>query len=271
MKKHRYAFLTATLVALLAAWSLPAQNNDTTVDTTGLPGDHFSLQGALDLFKKAQSIEEFEKSLNTEDNNVNNLDLNDDGKIDYIRVIDRMDKDVHSFVLQIPVSDKESQDVAVIELEKTGSETAVLQIIGDESFYGEQVIAEPFQEENVKAGGRGGGSSLITEPMAIVVNVWGWPCVRFVYRPAYVAWVSPWRFGVYPGWWRPWRPRPVVVFRAGLAPFRPHYCYVKTHRVVRAHAIYKPYRAYSPVYRSRREFRVRRGPGPRMHRGRGRH
>ena len=43
-----------------------AQNSD----STGLPGDHFSLQGALEMFKKANSIEEFEKLINTESNNV---------------------------------------------------------------------------------------------------------------------------------------------------------------------------------------------------------
>ena len=30
-------------------------------DSTGLPGDNFSLQGALEMFKKASSPEEFEK------------------------------------------------------------------------------------------------------------------------------------------------------------------------------------------------------------------
>ena len=44
-------------------------------DSTGFEGDHFSLEGAMDLFKNAQSIEEFEKQLNQEENHVNNLDL----------------------------------------------------------------------------------------------------------------------------------------------------------------------------------------------------
>jgi hypothetical protein len=30
------------------------------IDSTGLPGDNFSLQGALELFKKASGPEEFE-------------------------------------------------------------------------------------------------------------------------------------------------------------------------------------------------------------------
>src|SRR5690606_33363692 len=48
-----------------------------------VPGDNFSLEGALELFKKSSSPEEFEKMLNTPDTKVNNLDLNGDGYIDY--------------------------------------------------------------------------------------------------------------------------------------------------------------------------------------------
>ena len=49
-----------------------------------VPGDNFSLEGALELFKKSASPEEFERSLNDPDSRVNNLDLNGDGYIDYI-------------------------------------------------------------------------------------------------------------------------------------------------------------------------------------------
>ncbi|MEQ3662449.1 MAG: hypothetical protein ABNG96_07155, partial [Flavobacterium sp.] len=44
-------------------------------------GENFSLEGALEMFKKSNSLEEFEKLLNTEENNVNNLDLNKDEQI----------------------------------------------------------------------------------------------------------------------------------------------------------------------------------------------
>src|SRR5258705_1849693 len=130
-------------------------------DSTGLPGDNFSLQGALQMFQKSSSIEEFEKLINAEDNHVNNLDLNEDGDIDYVRVIDKMDKDVHAFILQVAVSENENQDIAVIELEKTGAENAVIQIAGDEDIYGEQVIVEPDggdeNNDEKKNNGRGPG------------------------------------------------------------------------------------------------------------------
>ena len=70
-----------------------------------VPGDHFDLNGALDLFKKSESPESFEKALNTEGNFVNNLDLNGDGDIDYIQVVEKMEGDIHVLVLQVAVNE----------------------------------------------------------------------------------------------------------------------------------------------------------------------
>src|SRR6187399_3572132 len=138
----RIIFTSAILVlSLSATTSLKAQSNQP--DSTGLPGDNFSLQGALEMFKKAGSPEELEKLINSQDNGVNNLDLNGDGQIDYIKVIAKKQGDAHVFVLQDVISDKESQDVAVIELEKTGDANAVVQIVGDEDIYGDTTTVEP--------------------------------------------------------------------------------------------------------------------------------
>jgi hypothetical protein len=234
-------------ITLLLTFSLSAQDADP-VDSTGLPGDHFSLEGAVELFKKAESPEEFEKLLNSENNDVNNLDLNEDGEVDYIRVIDHMDGDVHAIVLQVPVSDVESQDIAVIEIEKTGAEEAILQIIGNEDIFGEQVIAEPFEEEFK---GKGKGPSVDEDFARVVVNVWLWRPVRFIYAPGYVVWVSPWRYRHYPVWWRPWRPHPWRAFHVRVTPFRRHCHVVTTHRVVHAHKVYTPRRTSSKVVHTR--------------------
>ncbi len=214
------------------------------IEDSGLPGEHFSLEGAIDLFQKADNIEAFEKALNEENNPVNNLDLNEDGKVDYIRVVDNMDGDAHAFVLQVPVSETETQDIAVIELEKDGPESALLQIVGDEDIYGQQMIAEPFDEKEQDDDGKH-GPAISNGPVRIVVNVWGWPAVRFVYRPAYTPWVSPWRWAAYPRWWRPYPLRPLGVFRVGVRPFHRHCHVVTTHRVVRAHNVYAPHRKTS--------------------------
>ncbi|MBK7871008.1 MAG: hypothetical protein IPJ74_10115 [Saprospiraceae bacterium] len=237
----------SVLTALFFTTSLLAQEVDP-ADSTGFPGDHFSLEGAIELFKKQNPLEDFEKLLNTEGSNVNNLDLNEDGEIDYIRVVDNMDGDVHAIVLQVPVSASESQDIAVIEIEKQGSEEAILQIIGDEDIYGEQVIVEPFEEEvNTK----GKGPTMDDEIARVVVNVWGWPSVRFVYAPGYRVWVSPYRWSYYPTWWRPWRPHPWRTFHVNVRPFHRHHHVVTTHRVVRAHKVYAPRRTSSKVVHTR--------------------
>jgi hypothetical protein len=250
MKTHRFLGRLGIFSAILfSSLSIFAQNN-AAADSTGLPGDNFSLEAAIELFKKAESLEDFEKLLNTEANKVNNLDLNEDGEIDYIRVIDNMDGDAHAIALQVSVSEKESQDIAAIEIEKQGNENAVLQIIGDEDIYGKQVIAEPFQEEQVKTD-KNKGPAPYMGTVRIVVNVWLWPPVRFMYRPGYVVWVSPWRWRHYPTWWRPWRPSPWHSYHVWASPYRAHCHVVTTHRVVHAHGIYTPRRTSSTVVHTR--------------------
>lgn len=243
------------LILTMAGTSLNAQSNSD--DSTGLPGDNFSLQGALAMFQKAASPEEFEKMLNTQDNHVNNLDLNGDGNIDYIRVIDKSDGKNHVFILQVPVSEKESQDIAVIELEKTGDKYATLQIVGDEDIYGEQKIVEPGddkgdQMDNDNSNGPSyNQNDIYAETNRIVVNVWFWPCVRYVYVPSYTLWVSPWRWHMYPVWWHPWTPFAWHVFYPFSRPYYRSYFVVSTHRMIHARAIYAPYRTTSVIVRTR--------------------
>ena len=240
------------LFVCFAATSITAKAQE---DSTGLPGDNFSLQGALEIFKQSSSVEEFEKQINTENKNVNNLDLNGDGEIDYVKVIDKADKDVHAFVLQVAVSETENQDIAVIELEKTGDETAVAQIVGDEEIFGEQTIVEASDEgdemDNATENKANGPSANYTESNRIIVNVFFWPSVRFVYRQAYVPWVSPWRWRHYPNYWKPWRPFAWNVFHPRAYVYHRHCAVVRTHRVVAAHRVYTPYRTSSTIVRTR--------------------
>lgn len=242
------------LLFVLISFAVSTISAKAQADSTGMPGDNFSLQGAVDMFKKASSPEEFEKLINSKDNDVNNLDLNGDGDVDYINVIDKADKNLHAFILQVAVSESENQDIAVIELEKTGDETAVLQIIGDEDIYGEQVIVEASEEgdEVDDDGGSGNGPSAdYFRDSRVIVNVYLWPSVRYVYRPAYKPWVSPWRWRHYPGWWKPWRPLSLHVFRPRVLRYRSNYAIVRTHRVVSAHRLYTPHRVGSVTVRTR--------------------
>jgi hypothetical protein len=207
-----------------------------------VPGDYFSLEGALELFKKSASPEEFERLLNSPQSKVNNLDLNGDGEIDYIRVIDRNEGNIHAFIIQAIVSPTESQDVAVISLEKLANGKAVLQITGDEDVYGIETIIEPTEEVRVYAG---------TTTARTVVNVWTWPSVQYVYSPYYSVWVSPWNWYRRPVWWRTWRPVAYYDYYSWWQPYRPYYTICYTPRIVYAHHIYRPYRTTSVVVYNR--------------------
>ena len=197
----RIAFI---LAGLLGAQASMAQ--DAAADSTGLPGDDLSLPGVLGLFSAAKDLESFEKALNTADNKVNNLDLDGNGEVDYIRVVDVGKGDVHVIALRVPVSKEESQDVAVIEVEKTGDQSARALIRGDVLLYGDSVLLEPTAEVMKQAKGAGGPDIGEAYPVYVWVNVWSWPCVSWMYGPSYVWWDSPWYWGYYPGWYSPWRP-----------------------------------------------------------------
>ncbi len=57
-------------------------------------------------------------------NYVNNLDLNGDENTDYISVIGKTNGEASAIILQLAINSIKSQDVAVIEIEKQGNESA---------------------------------------------------------------------------------------------------------------------------------------------------
>jgi len=137
------------------------------------------------LFSKANTLEDFEKSLNIENNNVNNLDLNLDGKIDYIRVIDRMDKKAHAITLQAIVGDNDFQDIAVTEIEQKSADNAIAQIVGDEDIYGQELYVEAnpdnsIIDDNGQLIKKGPSPYAEYSPIRIYFNVWAWPCVQYM-------------------------------------------------------------------------------------------
>ncbi len=242
MKTRRVINLVA-MSLLLSGWtSVYAQD-----DRIEVPGDHFSLEGALELFKKSASPEEFERLLNSPNTEVNNLDLNGDGDIDYIKVIDRNQGNVHAFILQAVVSANENQDVAVIELEKLANRKAVLQITGDADIYGIETIIEPTEEVRVNAG---------TSTNRTVVNVWTWPSVQYIYSPYYYGWASTWDWYYRPIWWHTWRPINYYSYYSYWQPYRPYYSVCYTHRVGYAQQIYQPYRSTSAMVYNRHHNQI---------------
>lgn len=220
------------------------KNND--ADSTQVSGDNFSLEGALTFFKNSNTLEEFEKALNEENNSVNNLDLNNDGNTDYITVQSIKDNDTHVVVLSTYLGNNEKQDIATIGIEKTGKEEATLQIIGDEELYAKNTVVEPFDisEKSEKSKGPNASELRINR---LIVNVWGWSCVRYMYAPRYVVWSSPYYWGAYPSYWRPWRPVRYGIFYTRITPYRAYFRPTRTFRVVQARNIYMPKRRTTTI------------------------
>jgi hypothetical protein len=205
---------TLALVFFCAGIGLKAQEKEDKLD---LPGDNLNLYAVLKLFQESETLEAFEKKLNEEDSKINNLDLDGDDKTDYIKVVDNLDGDVHTIVLQVAVSATETQDVAVFTVQKNDKGGVEIQLVGDEDLYGKDYIIEPNMEgagekaTETPNPGYTGNTKVVNEQKVVVqqtttVQISAWPIVRFIFLPTYIAWHSPWYWGYYPPYWHPWRP-----------------------------------------------------------------
>lgn len=219
----KYLLSTCILLFTLCCFSASAQNPEQ--ERLDLPGDNLNLYAVLKLFQQSPTLEQFERALNSDSANINNLDLDGDDKIDYIQVVDSVDGAIHNIILKVYVSETEEQNVAVIIMERDQDGQAKVQLVGDEDLYGKDYIVEPNYANNNQAGetpnpGYAGQQARAdAQPQTVVVDdqpvnvqytttyqVAAWPIVSYMYAPGYMSWRSPWHWGYYPSYWRPWAP-----------------------------------------------------------------
>src|SRR5215813_5905227 len=208
MKKFLFLYFAAAM-SLVTLPAFSQKKGDSKVDTTnklGLAGDGLDLYAVLDLFQNSKTIESFEKSLNDPKTKINNLDLDLDGKVDFIKVVtEKKDKkdESYMFILRVDVSKTESQDVAVILLDRDKDKKVSLQIVGDEDLYGKDYVIEPKGNSPITPNPAYKGEDPVTvtvEAPATNVVVQQAPIVQYVYSPAYVPYYPPYYYGYYPGW-----------------------------------------------------------------------
>jgi hypothetical protein len=210
-------------------------------DSLSFAGDNLDLRAVLFTFEKSSSIEEFEKLLNTKESEVNNLDLNEDGKVDFIRVQELRDEEARTVVMTVDLSATESQDVAVILMERTATDEVHLQIIGEDEVYGTAKKLEPSDEQ--MKGGKGGPfeDANIYYPR---VNVRLWPCVRGLYDPHNRPYHNRWAWGRFPPYWLVWGLMPPTqyfyVIESRHLSYRPSVSIFCS----RAHGLWYPHRAH---------------------------
>lgn len=189
----------AMAMSLLSQPVFSQTGNDTA--SLGLPGDNLDLYAVLNLFQKSKTIEEFEKTLNEQKTAINNLDLDLDKKVDFIKVVTKQKDSSFTFILQVAVSETETQDVAVILLDKDKNQKVTLQIVGDEELYGKDYVIEPSATGTPAVTANPayvGPDPVVVNVPATTIVVQSAPIVQYVYSPVYVPYVPPYYYGFYP-------------------------------------------------------------------------
>ncbi|MCK5856709.1 MAG: hypothetical protein KAG64_04420 [Bacteroidales bacterium] len=204
----------------------------TSIDTTSL-GSNLNLQAVAELFRTSKDLEEFEKRLNDKDEGVNNLDLNEDGETDYLRVVDHAEKNTHVIVIQAVVGKDKFQDVASIDVVQDGDKIT-LQIVGDEDIYGTDYYIEPEKPEEVE----------------------NYPTVQVIFVAGYSPYYSPYYWGYYPPYYHPWPPYPPHYYHRHYyhRHYHHHHHYHHGHNHMNPHArsVYHSHRTTAPINKTQR-------------------
>lgn len=182
----------------------PKHTTVTTVTVTNFNTDmsfYLDLNAVAAAFAEARNVAEFEQLLNSSRYMINNLDLNRDGWIDYLRVIETHRGVYHTFLIQACLGHSMYQDVATLVAEHRPNALYV-EVIGDRWLYGPNYIVRPV---------------FIKRPP--LWDVFG--------RPTYAAWSSPYYYGYWPSYYQ--KPKPIYLnhYQAYVRTYMTnhHYCH----------------------------------------------
>ncbi|MBN1971860.1 MAG: hypothetical protein JXR48_00365 [Candidatus Delongbacteria bacterium] len=107
---------------------------DTNITVTQDAAEGLDLKALTELVKEVKNSEELEKRLNS-DNSINNLDLNDDGIVDYLKVTEYGGGDAYGFSITTEPEKGEIQEVASVEISRA-DDRADINVRGNEQIYG---------------------------------------------------------------------------------------------------------------------------------------
>lgn len=199
MNENVFKYL-AIFFFIIVIWSFCSQDEygdqsdsyNVNVQTMVPASEGLDLKAVGALLKKADTAEEFEQLLNSPAEGVNNLDLDQDGKVDYIRVTEYGNDKVKGFSLTTQPASGETQELATIEVEKVDDQQANMQIRGNEQIYG----ANHYYHSHF--------------------GLTDFLIMSYLFRP-HSFYASPWGYGAYPGYYRPYSTVPTSSYnqRAG--------------------------------------------------------
>ena len=174
----------------------------TTVTVTSFNSDisfYLDLHAVAAAFAESRSVQEFEQLLNSPRYMINNLDLNRDGWIDYLRVLETRQGYYHALLIQACLAPSVFQDVATLVAEHRAN-TLYVEVIGDPYLYGYNYIVRP---------------TFVKRPP--MWDVYG--------HPTYNPWVSPYYYGYYPSYFN--NPKPIYLshYQAYVNTYLSHHHY----------------------------------------------
>ncbi len=216
------------LTLFIGTLGLHAQQRVTVKATSYDISDNLDLEAVASMFGDANNLEDFERNLNDPEIQISNLDLNEDGYVDYLRVVESAEDGLHLILVQAVLAKDIYQDVATIDVEKRGNDV-VVQVVGNSYIYGSNYIIEPVY---------------VRRPV-IYTYFWG---------PSYVRWVSPYYYGYYPVYYNRWAPRPAFVYHRHV------HQHIHTHHTYRHVTVRKSSKAYKMYQRQGRNDYARSNP-----------
>ena len=145
---------------------------------------YLDLQAVGAAFAQSNTVQEFESLLNNASYMLSNLDLNGDGYVDYLRVLETLEGRTHVFLIQAVLGHNIYQDVATLVAELPSIQTACVQIIGSPYLYGPNYIIQPVY---------------YTRPLIYT----------HLMRVGYTVWRSPWHWDYFPTYYR--HPAPILL------------------------------------------------------------
>jgi len=155
----------------------------TVTNYTTDPCFYLDLNAVAAAFAESRSVKEFEQILNSSRYMINNLDLNHDGWIDYLRVIETYRGYYHALLIQACLAPGVFQDVATLVAERR-PDVLYVEVIGDRYLYGANYIVRPV---------------FVKRPP--MWDVYG--------RSNYACWSSPYYYGSYPSYYT--QPQPIYL------------------------------------------------------------
>lgn len=165
------------------------------------PCFYLDLNAVAAAFAESRTVKEFEQLLNSSRYMINNLDLNKDGWVDYLRVIETHRGYYHTFLIQACLAPSVFQDVATLVAERQAN-VLYVEVIGDRYLYGYNYIVRPV---------------FVKRPP--LWDVFG--------RANYAIWTSPYHYGYFPSYYT--KPKPVYLnhYQAYVSTYMTnhHYCH----------------------------------------------